>query len=242
MLLVALATLLGAGVQSATGFGFALILGPAIFAAMDPAPALTTLLILAAMLNVLILFSERRPRQVRGADLRGLLITAAPGMLAGAAILAVVSKPLLQVLVGATIVVAVALRLRPAPAAPRPPAPGLRALTGLGAGALTTTTGTNGPPMLLWLQRAGATPAEVRDTLAAAFLTLSISGAAIVALSSGEGYAVEASVILPLAALVPAGQLIGRLVFERLDPVLFRRVGLGLALAAGLASVVAGAA
>ena len=36
---------------------------------------------------------------------------------------------------------------------------------GLAAGALTTSTSTNGPPMLLHLLGRGATPAQVRDTL-----------------------------------------------------------------------------
>ena len=36
---------------------------------------------------------------------------------------------------------------------------------GLAAGALTTTTSTNGPPMLLHLLGRGATPEQVRDTL-----------------------------------------------------------------------------
>ncbi len=63
MALAALATLLGATLQSATGFGFALVLGPAAFAVFEPAEALTVLLVLGAVLSVLMLFAERRPRR-----------------------------------------------------------------------------------------------------------------------------------------------------------------------------------
>ena len=41
MVLAALAALVGAAVQSATGFGFALVLSPALFAVMEPAEAVT---------------------------------------------------------------------------------------------------------------------------------------------------------------------------------------------------------
>ena len=45
-------------------------------------------------------------------------------------------------------------------------------VAGLAAGALTTTTSTNGPPMLLHLLGRGATPEQVRDTLTVCFIGL----------------------------------------------------------------------
>ncbi len=44
--LAAVAALVGAAVQSATGFGFALLLCPALFAVVDPYEAVTALLAL----------------------------------------------------------------------------------------------------------------------------------------------------------------------------------------------------
>jgi uncharacterized protein len=55
MLLAAVAALVGAAVQSATGFGFALVLSPALFAVMEPTEAVTALLLLGAVLNMLVL-------------------------------------------------------------------------------------------------------------------------------------------------------------------------------------------
>jgi uncharacterized membrane protein YfcA len=46
MALAAAAALVGAAVQSATGFGFALILSPALLTALDPYEAVTALLAL----------------------------------------------------------------------------------------------------------------------------------------------------------------------------------------------------
>ena len=252
MVLVAVATLLGAGVQSATGFGFVLVLGPAMFAVLEPAAALTTLLCLAAALNLLVLFSERRPRQIRRSELTVLLAAAVPGLVFGVIVLEALSKPALQVLVGVAILAAVALQLRlgrrRAAAVPAHGDGGGRAgtgpgtaLTGLLTGALTTTTGTNGPPMLLWLQHAGASPAEIRDSLASGFLTLNVAGATVLAIAVGERQQLELDVVAPLLALVVAGQILGRIAFERLHPACFRIAGLALVLFAGLASIVAGA-
>ena len=251
MVLVAVATLLGAGLQSATGFGFVLVLGPAMFAVLEPAAALTTLLCLAAVLNLLVLFTERRPLHVRRGDLTTLLVVSVPGLLIGVLILEALSKPALQVLVGVAIVGAALLQLRfGAPSRRRavagePPHRGSApetALTGLLTGTFTTTTGTNGPPMVLWLQRAGATPAEMRDTLAGAFLVLNVAGAVVLAVAAGARQQLELDVVVPLLAALVAGQLLGRLAFERIDPVRFRQAGLALVLAAGVASIAAGLA
>ena len=61
MILAGVAAFAGAFVQSATGFGFALVLSPALFAALDPVEAVTTLLILGLALNLLVLFERGRP-------------------------------------------------------------------------------------------------------------------------------------------------------------------------------------
>src|SRR5436190_1817160 len=171
MLLAAIATLVGAGVQSATGFGFALLAG--------------ALILLAGALA-----ARRRPT---------------PGGSVG--------RP-------ATIVVGVA------------------------AGTLTTTTTVNGPPIVLWLQRRGASAGQARDSLAAAFAVLNLLGAAAVTVAPGGvgGPGARPLTVLWLLPALLAGQLIGRRIFDRLDPARFRALALGLVLAAGVASIVAGVA
>jgi len=100
MALAAAAALLGAAVQSATGFGFALILSPALLAALEPYEAVTALLALGLALNLLVLFERGRPGSVRWRELRPVLAAAVPGLALGAAVLALLSKPTLQVVVG----------------------------------------------------------------------------------------------------------------------------------------------
>ena len=70
-------------VQAAIGFGFAFFVAPAAFAAFEPEPAVTLVLLLGIAINCLVLFGERRSAEVESRQIGLLLIAAAPGTLAG---------------------------------------------------------------------------------------------------------------------------------------------------------------
>jgi len=244
VVLVAVATVVGSMLQSATSFGFALVLGPAVFAAFEPAEALTTLLVLGAVLNLLMLFTERRARVIRGDRVTLLLLWALPGLAIGALILAALPKPTLQVAVGVAVVVAAAVQAPgwtvaqaravhddPVWAAP---------LVGVTTGVLTTTTSTSGPPLVLWFQWLGLSPGELRDSLAAAFLALNALGVVALAAFGGGIETPDPAFLIGLLILTALGQLAGRRLFERLEPDRFRDAGLVLVILAGIASVAAG--
>jgi len=244
VLLLALATLAAAALQSASGFGFALIAGPAFFAVLGAEEAVAAVLVLGAAVNVLMLAGERRPKEIRRSDLMLPLAIAVPGLALGALVLQALDKGSLQVAVGISVLAAVALMARPRPV-PRHRPDGERAplrdsAVGLTVGVLTTSTSVNGPPLVLWLLAKGAKPTEVRDTLAFAFVSLNLAGLAVVAVAEGSLGLLEPELLLllPLTAL---GWLAGRVVFGRLDPQRFRALNLALAAGAGLASVAAGA-
>lgn len=241
---IALVAFFAAALQSATGFGFALVLSPVVFAVLDPGEALTTLVVLSTALSALVLFSEGRDRDLLGRPLVTMLLWSLPGLVAGAAVLTVVDKPVLQVAVGVAVVAAVAAQ---AAAGDMGAAPGRQstetAAAGLLCGALSTTTGVSGPPLVLWLARRGLDPHRTRDTLAAAFLSLApLTAAALLAFGeldpAGVGIPALALMLVPVAA----GRFAGRRVFMNLGEPAFRTVGYGLAVAAGIASVVAGLA
>jgi uncharacterized membrane protein YfcA len=67
---VALSALAAACVQATTGLGFALVLGPALFALLDPKPAIVALTALGIAMNVLVLAGERRRRAFARLDAR----------------------------------------------------------------------------------------------------------------------------------------------------------------------------
>jgi uncharacterized protein len=240
MLLAAAAAFIGAAVQSATGFGFALILGPAVFAVLHPQQAVSALLVLGLALNVLVLADGRRVA-VPWRSLAPALLAAVPGLVAGALILRALPKPVLQVAVGAAVIVAAVVQLAGRTSAvPHEPSLGGACAVGMVSGVLTTSTSVSGPPLVLWFESLGLGPAEMRTSLAVCFLALNLAGAAALIGAGGTGALAGAGLLLPLLALVVAGHLTGARAFRRLDPSRFRLVVLGLVIVAGAASLAAG--
>ncbi|HEY6780297.1 MAG TPA: TSUP family transporter [Thermoleophilaceae bacterium] len=260
-MLAAVAALAGASVQSATGFGFALLLSPALFAAVDPYEAVTALLALGLLLNLLVL-ADGGLGPVYGRALAPMLLAALPGLLLGAALLAWLSQPVLQVAVGVAVLVAAAVqwqaRVRSGRSAAASASAGAAApvvvqaestsgggtlsavLIGFTSGALTTSVSISGPPIVLWLEARGLRPAEIRASLAVAFLGLNLAGGLVV-LATGGARAVDLDVLVPLLVLVLVGHLLGALAFRHLDSRAFSRLALALVAVAGVASIVAGA-
>ena len=229
------AALVGALVQSATGFGFALVLSPALFAVLDPYEAITTMLLLGPPLNLLV-WLDSESGHARLQMLAPVLAAAVPGLALGVLALELLSKPVLQVAVGAAVVAAAAWqvhhRTRSAPPA---------WAAGVASGALTTSISVSGPPIVLWLEGQGVSPGEFRATLAASFLALNVVGGAIVVAAGGSG-AVRPDVVLGLLALALVGHFIGNRAHRRLAGPRFRLVALALVACTGVASFVAGLA
>jgi uncharacterized membrane protein YfcA len=242
MALAAVAAFAGAAVQSATGFGFALVLSPALFAVMDPVEAVTSLLVLGAALNVLVLFEGGRPEHVDWRSLAPMLAAALPGLAVGAVALTQLSKEVLQVAVGVAVIAAAGWQLRQRRGARRRRLGGAAGLAaGFASGALTTSISVSGPPLVLWLEAHGVRPEEFRASLAASFLCLNVAGGVILLAAEG-GAAFDPGAVAILLALVVAGYALGAVVFRRLDRERFFNLVLVLVALTGAASVVAGLA
>ena len=263
MLLAAVAAFVGASVQSATGFGFALVLSPALFAVVEPVEAVTSLLMLGFALNVLVLFEQGRPEHVDWQALAPVLIAAVPGLGAGLAALTLLSKEALQVAVGLAVIGAAGWQLQDRArgaqrSAPRgaagsasggasrspsrrrgSPPPAAAWIVGFTSGALTTSISVSGPPVVLWLEARGVSPAEFRAFLAASFLALNLTGGALLLVAQGAG-ALDAGLVFPLLALVLAGYAVGAVAFRHLDRERFFLLALALVVVTGAASVAAG--
>ena len=213
------AVLAGAALQSATGFGFALTSAPLLFAAVEPEQAVGLLIVLGLLVSLMTLGTEGRRPQPLVRDSLTIVAWAVPGVVAGLLALRALDSTALQVGVTlgvfATLAVRALGRRRRDAAAGEPPwwaAPA----TGFSSGALTTSTNTSGPPVVLYMLARGATPVQTRDTLTVTFVGFSVVGMAALALSGTEGALPDAGA---LAALVPAvviGHLAGRPVFARI--------------------------
>jgi uncharacterized membrane protein YfcA len=198
----------GTMLQAATGFGFSLLAAPLLFAAIEPEPAVVLLLVLGVEVNLLTLATERRRPRPLPRESVLMLAFAIPGALAGVAVLRALPAAALQI--GVTLGVVGTLAARRVTSAHVP-----AWLAGVAAGALTTTTSTNGPPMLLHLIGRGVEPARVRDTLTACFIGLAAIGATAL-FATGDPELPDATLTLALVPAVLAGHLVGRRGFARL--------------------------
>jgi uncharacterized membrane protein YfcA len=243
MLAALAAVLLGSTVQSGVGFGFALVAAPVIAAFDDPRSVPATLALLSMLVNVLTITAERRPAEVLWPVTARLVAWSVPGMALGAVALVRAPVDALRILIAVAVLAAVAAQVRMrglARVRRAPPRTPETAAVGALSGALATSTGLNGPPLVLHLL-GRATPAQTRDTLAAVFFAGAVLTLAVLA----AGGALEVGGHLPvLAAAAVLGWVMGRRAFARLGDrhqaasllVLF--LGASLALVLGVRAVV----
>ncbi len=207
--------LIGALLQSAVGFGFALVCAPLVFAAAGPLPAVGLLTVLGLEVNLISLLGERRRPQPLMRTVLVVLAWSIPGMLAGVYVLRSVDAAPLQILLTVTIFVSLAVR-HVSPDHDRPAPPWAPGVAGVASGALTTTTATAGPPLVLLLLGRGHAPARVRDTLTVSFAALSALAVGALAATGTRAALPDAAALAALVPLAAAGQLLGRPLFARL--------------------------
>jgi uncharacterized membrane protein YfcA len=155
-------------VQYAAGFGFALLATPLLSLPLGTHDAVLISVGLGLVGSITMTWSGRRV--VDGPVLLGVLLWAPPGLLLGLALYVLVDDNTLQLFVAVAVIVAVisllaGWRIREASRT-------ATAVTGLLAGALTTTTGTNGPPIVTLLTAKETNADAFRATTSAVFLAL----------------------------------------------------------------------
>jgi uncharacterized membrane protein YfcA len=238
--LAALALFLGAALQSATGFGFALVSAPVLFALLGPRAAVTAGVLVALLLNALTLATERRRPQVLIRDAVALLAWSLPGIAVGALALRELPTRLLSALVALAVLGGLSMRVRAGRRAAAPADARSRRwqlpAAGLTSGALSTATSLSGPPLVLHLIVRAASPEQTRDTLAAIFLAQAVVGVPTLLLS-GTYTAPDSVWALLLAGL--AGQLAGRRAFGWLRGERYERAALVVLAATALVALAA---
>jgi uncharacterized membrane protein YfcA len=212
-LVAAAAVAAGAALQSATGFGFSVVAAPLVFAVIEPEEAVGLLIVLSSLVNVLTLAGERRRPRPVVRECVVLLAFALPGAVAGVAVLRALDPVALQIAVSVGVVATLlALRLvqgRETPASAGP-------IAGVAAGALTTSTTTAGPPMIVYLLGRRLEPEQLRDTMPVCFLGLSVVGVIALWVTGTSGAVPDAGLVAVLVPVVVAGHLAGRPLFAAL--------------------------
>jgi uncharacterized protein len=224
-ILAVAAVVAGGACHSATGFGFVLVAGPLVVAALPPEEAITSLLLLGILMSSLTLVTEARKPEPLWRDAGALLGWGAGGALAGAFILAELSANALQLLVSATVLATLLTRRMLREGSD----PFRRVeVAGLTAGVLTTTTTANGPPLLLYLLGRRVSAATMRDTLSILFIGFALIGLASLAVGDADVVLADGAVAVALPTAAAAGHVAGRPLFAHLAEGRYEQVVTGL--------------
>ena len=211
--------------QSVSGFGSALVAVPLIALVVDPVVAVVAVTAVSAVIAGSGAVRERRHADVRVA--RRLLVTGLLGMPLGLAVLALAPAAALTALMAVSLVVAIVL----VGAGVRIPAGhGPADACGMLSGVLLTSTGMNGPPLVVAADAHCPEPRRLRGTLQ---IVLFGQDTAAVLGFLALGRLSSAALVVAVVGVVvsPMGWWLGDRVFHRLDARAFRRV-----LLAGLAA------
>jgi uncharacterized protein len=233
-LLVALfAALLAGMVTGLTGFGLALISTPILLFVYEPKTVVVLTAIFSVVITTAIVWDSWREANKRLA--LALLIPSIFGVVAGVEVLRAVDPDYVRLAVGIVVVFSALLLVREI----RLPGADTRwgtLVAGASSGALSTSTGLAGPPIVLLLVSRGLPKHEFRSTSALYFLPMSVAGIGFLAL---RGVA-DASLVPLGLALVPAaiaGKAIGTALLKRVSERAFRAVTLGLVILTGTLGV-----
>ncbi len=207
-----LVTSLAALWHAMTGFGFALVAVPLLSVLIGPRSAVVTVVLISLML-----YLGAWTRTSEHVDLvlvRRTVGYTLIGLPLGAVALVSLGERLLLVLVGtATAVLAGLLLLRRQRVANSPARHFVAAC--ISSGALLSSTGMNGPPLVLSFQRLGLSPDSFRANLQASFALQQLFAIAVFAVS-GQLTVEVAQLVLVGAPALALGWWVGNGVFKRM--------------------------
>jgi uncharacterized membrane protein YfcA len=233
VLQVVLIVLCGSVVKGAIAFGLPLLATPLLAAIIGPKEAVTLMILPILASNVVVLITRQvGPNILRVAA--PALVAAVPAAIVGSLALAGVDPRPLAMGVGVLACLFAVLSLTPLKldVPPRAEVP-LGAGIGLAAGLLQGATGISGPFVALYF---GALRLEPRSFAYAVTLLFGLNG--LVQLISFLGLGVfSPNLLVASLALVPvvlAGQQVGFLVMDRLNPELFKKAVVVVVLFSGV--------
>ena len=228
---VAVICALASAVQAVTGFGFALVAVPLLSIVIDPVEAVIVVTMVGLGLTTIAAHRERA--HVLRAPAKRMIVGGLLGMPVGLFALIRLDVEALRIVIAVVItamVLALLFGVRLGS--------GTRTQWGAGvaSGALLTSTGVNGPPLVLTLQSMDVSPAVARGTLQRVF-----QGQDLVAVMAfvAVGRVDVMVVLLALTGMVgvPLGWAWGDRLFGRISPEVFRVVVLATLLVTAGASV-----
>jgi uncharacterized protein len=229
VVLIGIAVIVGAAIQSSIGFGMNLVTVP-VLALVLPAALPATVVLLGIPISVAMLRHEHRAIDRPG--LTWILVGRVPGTIAGTIVVATVSAASLKGVIGVSVLAAV---IASAAAPPITVSRVTQFAGGLISGTTGTAAGIGGPPLaLLYQHHPGPT---MRATLAASFFVGTILSVAALAVA-GQVSIADSVLAAGLVPLVIGGSSLGRRAHRMLDRDWLRPAVLGFATVAAVVVIV----
>jgi uncharacterized membrane protein YfcA len=208
VVVVAVATLVGASIQGSIGFGMNLVTVPVLALVLpDALPA--TAVLLGIPISLAMLRHEHHALDRTG--LAWIIVGRVPGTILGAWIVATFTDDNLKAFIGASVVFAVLVSVV---APPLRLTPATQIASGVASGTTGTAAGIGGPPVaLLYQHHPGPT---VRATLAATFFFGTLLSMVTLTVAR-EVRTADVVIALALVPIIVAGSLLGRRAHDILD-------------------------
>ncbi|MDR9831263.1 sulfite exporter TauE/SafE family protein [Vibrio sp. FNV 38] len=222
---------IGAFIQTATGFGMAIVASPLLlYLSPDYIPG--PIIIVGLFIALINTYKYRT--QISLNSLKQSTIGLLPGTCVGAAILYFIDVAQLSVLLGSTVLIAVAASILPIK---MNITPWRLMIAGFFSGFLGTSSGIGGPPMALLLQHQNVN--QIRASLAAFFL-VSSSLSLLIQIPIGYMSIKHLLLALPLIPAGYAGHKLAISVLNRISQKAVRNISLTLCIVAGLGAIYSG--
>lgn len=206
-------------IQALSGFGFSLFIVPFLSLLIGPKDTVVLANLLSVMVNLIQFPRLRHSIERKTAFI--LALGSYAGMPVGLAVLLLIDPVALKLLIAVSVILFTLLIMR-----------GLRIhgggrpgdlATGFVSGILNTSTSMSGPPIVLYLQGKGLTPATFRSTTNAFFLVTAVGAVGLLFASGSVKPWVLGAFLLAMPA-AEGGRMLGNRLFDRIDETRFRRL------------------
>ncbi len=228
MLAFIIIVLVAATLQSATGFGFAIMATPFFLILFRPRDAVQLNIILTLLICLFILY---RIRSAIDKDiLLRLVIGSLIGLLPGLLLFSFFSEKALKVFVGIIIISSVGLLIKQVKIKQ---SNSMELVAGIFSGLLTTSIGMGGPPLMIYFLGARTDKVTLHGTTIAYFVYVSFLACLLQLWQYNISSLVWTATLWALPFLI-IGILLGKRVFARLNQELFRQLMYLLLIISGL--------
>lgn len=242
--IIAIVAMIGMITQRILGFSLGMFLTPILLVFFNPPVSITVSLFAGTFACAILLYNSRHSFELAWGIIFRLFIVAIPGLLLGSYIVTRIDKAWLQIIIGVLIIVSIVIQeyFFPKPTRSLGISRGV-SLTGFTAGFLNGTAAMAAPPLVMYMRSHVASPNQIRQNLAVAFILMNtVSMVAIHLFKPDSLTSSGITVFLLLVPIAIVGNVVGQLIATKINTKQYHKMVFVAVIAAGIASIVFGAA